>query len=105
MCDEFLVTDVKSQIWTWRKLFEPDENYLDTTKIFWTQQKQFVPIQNHFGPIEGQGIKECYLHFDSKGKTIFSYISLPFLCSSRLLKLGKLAEYFLPSTGFDVITH
>ena len=36
---------------------------------------------------------------------ILSYICLPFLFSSRLLKPGKLAEYFLPSTGFDVITH
>ena len=39
------------------------------------------------------------------GKTTLGYICLPFLFSSRLLKPGKLAEYFLHSTGFDVITH
>ena len=39
-----------SVIGTWPKWFGPDQNDLDPTKIIWT-------VQNHFGPIKGQGIR------------------------------------------------
>ena len=29
---------------------------LNLTKPLWTRTKQFVPVQNHFGPKEGEGI-------------------------------------------------
>ena len=43
----------KSLISTWTKSFGPDQNYLDLTKMIWNWPRQFVTVQNHFGPIEG----------------------------------------------------
>ena len=61
--------------WTHPKQLVLDQNYLDGPKMLWTQPKQNEPIQNdwystkiiwmvqnHFGPIEGQGIR--FLHWN-----------------------------------------
>ena len=37
-------------------LFEPDQNDLDPSKSIWM-------VQNHFGPIEGPGIKDYASHY------------------------------------------
>jgi hypothetical protein len=31
----------------------PEKSDFNLTKMIWTRPKQFVPVQNHFGPIEG----------------------------------------------------
>ena len=37
-------------IWTQPKRFVPNQNHCYSTKMIWS-------VQNHFGPIEGQGIR------------------------------------------------
>ena len=41
--------NLTKMIWTRPKQFAPDQNNLYLSKIIWT-------VQNHVGPIEGQGI-------------------------------------------------
>ena len=35
----------------------PEKSNLYLIKMIWTRPKQFVPVQNYFVPIEGQGIR------------------------------------------------
>ena len=42
-------------IWTQPKQIAPVQNNWHSTKMVWT-------VQNHFGPIEGQGIRKLFFH-------------------------------------------
>ena len=43
------------------------------TKTIWTQPKQVAPVQNHFGPIEGQGIS----YFKTKQEIFSKHLCVP----------------------------
>ena len=46
----FYSLDLSKMIWNWPKQIGPGQNDWYWTKMIWT-------VQNHFGPIEGQGIR------------------------------------------------
>ena len=73
----------------------PEKSNLNLTKLIWTfpnskmnwtRPKQFEPVQNHFRPIEGQGISSVSnaMKFQGAG-----------LASLRTIKIQKKSHCFL----------
>ena len=61
------------------KLFGTDENILHPSKTIWT-------VQNHFGPIEGQGII-VLLNFKQIWMLVFSLFWFVFICKMLLQRI------------------
>ena len=65
--------NLTKMIWTQPKRFGHDQNIFSVTKTIWT-------VQNHFGPIEGQGMRilnffhtVCHGFYTVKSKKKFSF--------------------------------
>jgi hypothetical protein len=54
-------------IWTQPNQIGPDQNKLDSTKMIWM-------VQNHFGPIEGQGIILLLSFLGTKSSDLFQFL-------------------------------
>ena len=64
------MTWAKSKIQDRNVIFGPVKTDLDSSKLIWAGPKRFGLVQNHFGPIEGQGTNQFfYKHFDPAWRT------------------------------------
>ena len=70
-CTNFLGHGSKSKIQDRNVIFGPVKTDLDGPKLIWAGPKQFVLVQNHFGPIEGQGTNQLFTNISNLHITTF----------------------------------